>query len=84
MTFEQLAAEIEHIVADMQQLPPEQRRELVSLLKQSLDTENENAKVSVPHTRHLTELIGLGAELWQGIDAQQYIDELRNEWDSGT
>ena len=29
----------------------------------------------------LLELEGLGAEIWQGIDAQQYVNELRDEWD---
>jgi hypothetical protein len=23
----------------------------------------------------------LGAELWHGMDAQDYVDELRREWD---
>ena len=31
--------------------------------------------------RSLLELEGLGADIWQGIDAQQYVDELRKEWD---
>ena len=31
--------------------------------------------------RSLLELEGLGAEIWQGIDAQAYVDELRKEWD---
>lgn len=26
-------------------------------------------------------LEGLGEEIWQGIDAQQYVDEQRDEWD---
>lgn len=30
--------------------------------------------------RSLLELEGLGAETWQGIDVQKYIDDLRNEW----
>ena len=29
----------------------------------------------------LLELEGLGAEIWQGVDAQQYVNELRDEWD---
>ncbi len=28
----------------------------------------------------LSELRGLGKEIWQGVDAQQYVSELRNEW----
>lgn len=31
--------------------------------------------------RNIMELHGLGAELWKGIDAQKYIDEMRDEWD---
>ena len=31
--------------------------------------------------RDLTELRGLGKEIWQGIDAQAYVNELRDEWD---
>ena len=29
----------------------------------------------------LLELVGLGAEIWTGIDAQVYVDELRGDWD---
>lgn len=31
--------------------------------------------------RSLLELEGLGKEVWQGVDAQEYVDELRNEWE---
>ena len=31
--------------------------------------------------RRLSELRGLGKEIWQGIDAQAYVDRLRDEWD---
>ena len=26
-------------------------------------------------------LHGLGATIWQGIDAQEYVNQLRDEWD---
>ena len=29
----------------------------------------------------LLELEGLGAEIWQGVDAQKYVNDLRQEWD---
>lgn len=32
--------------------------------------------------RSLMELHGLGAELWQGVDVEKYINDMRNEWDS--
>lgn len=31
--------------------------------------------------RSILELEGLGAEIWKGVDAQHYVDALRNEWD---
>jgi hypothetical protein len=31
--------------------------------------------------RHWFELEGLGQEIWQGVDAKQYISELRDEWE---
>jgi len=34
-----------------------------------------------PRKRSLLELEGLGAEIWNGADAQQYVNELRKEWD---
>lgn len=30
---------------------------------------------------NLMKLKGLGKYLWKGIDAQAYVDELRNEWE---
>jgi hypothetical protein len=29
----------------------------------------------------LLQLAGLGAEIWEGIDAQEYVAGLRSEWD---
>lgn len=31
--------------------------------------------------RNIMELHGKGAKLWHGVDADQYVDELRREWD---
>jgi hypothetical protein len=36
------------------------------------------ADVTDEPERSLLELEGFGAEIWQGIDAQQYINELRD------
>jgi len=29
---------------------------------------------------NIMDLHGLGAELWAGLDAQKYVDDLRKEW----
>jgi hypothetical protein len=31
-------------------------------------------------SRSILELQGLGKEIWQGIDAQQYVDQERDSW----
>ena len=56
-------------------LPVEERLELSEMLRSDLVTRPEE------HKRSIMELHGLGAEIWQGIDAQEYVDELRKEWD---
>ena len=33
-------------------------------------------------TQSILELEGLGKDVWAGIDARQYIDDLRDEWDA--
>lgn len=32
-------------------------------------------------TRSILELEGLGAEVWDGVDPNQYVAELRDEWE---
>ena len=34
-----------------------------------------------PRKHKITELRGLGKELWQGVDVRQYLDELRDDRD---
>ncbi|MDZ4722172.1 MAG: hypothetical protein SH847_27225 [Roseiflexaceae bacterium] len=54
----------------------QERKTLVKLLVDMLDTP------TIPLTPHrITELRGLGKEIWTGIDAQAYVDQLRDEWD---
>lgn len=58
-------------------LPAAERLRLVELIARELITTTS----TVPRQRSLLELEGLGAEIWQGIDAQEYVNELRKEWD---
>ena len=57
-------------------LPAADRLQLLALIAQELAT------VQVSDARRITELRGLGKEMWRDVDAQQYIDSLRNEWDA--
>lgn len=57
------------------ELSAEDRKELVKMLVDLIAEDNNRSK------RSLHELRGLGKGIWQGIDAQDYINELRDEWD---
>ena len=57
-------------------LPNEEKQRLVDKVSGVLaDVKPEKPK------RSLLELEGLGKEIWEGIDAQEYVNELRNEWE---
>ena len=68
------AAEVyrEHVRA----LPATERLELISLIASELAAERDAAPDRPKH--RLTELEGLGKEIWEGIDAQEYVNKLRS------
>ena len=62
---------IEEIIAAASRLTPEERARLI----RALTRDNREPK------HHITELRGLGKEVWQGIDAQEYVDAERDSWE---
>jgi hypothetical protein len=67
MTLEMLAQEIEH-------LSIEERKQLVMLVMDSL------AKPAPEKKYDIREFRGVGSHL-RDIDAQEYVNQLRSEWD---
>jgi hypothetical protein len=68
---------IAEILQQAKTLSVQERKELVKLLVDSLDVPE-----AVPRQqRRLSELRGLGKEVWEGIAAQKYVNQLRREWD---
>jgi hypothetical protein len=59
----------------IQPLRQEERRELLALITQDLTVEPQ------PKKRSLRELRGLGKEIWKDLDAQEYVNRLRSEWE---
>ena len=55
------------------QLEQWQQKELIMLLVDHLASQPPKPR------RSLRELEGLGKEIWQGVDAQEYINELRGK-----
>lgn len=66
---------ITEIMQQAKSLSLQERRELVKLLNDSL------RQLEEPKKHSILELAGLGAEVWKGIDPQEYINQLRSEWD---
>ena len=63
---------IEELIQAVSRLAPEERARLVRALAQNiLEPEHE-----------ITELRGLGKEVWNNIDAQEYINAERDTWQS--
>ena len=65
-----MALTVEDIIAAAAQLTESERRRLVEAL-----TASENAP-----PRSITELRGHGKQIWQGQDAQKYVDQERDSW----
>ncbi|HTG15539.1 MAG TPA: hypothetical protein VK747_09755 [Blastocatellia bacterium] len=63
----------------VKRLPPEERLQLVEMLNRDLAARPPDERKK--NKRSLMELHGLGAEIWEGVDAQEYVNELRKEWD---
>jgi hypothetical protein len=67
---------IAEILQQAKILSGQERKELGKLLVDSLGI----ADAPPRQQRRLSELRGLGKEIWEGIDAQEYVNRLRNEW----
>ena len=57
-------------------LPDKEKLRLIAKVSSDL-AESECKKPK----RSIMELHGLGKEIWEGIDAQKYVNELRDEWE---
>jgi hypothetical protein len=59
-------------------LPTEQKREIIKLA--TVDVQDGSPIVWGTGECSLLELEGLGKEIWEGVDAQEYVNRLREEW----
>ena len=65
---------IAEILEQAKALSYDERKELVKRLVDTFDGEEREQ-------HSILDLAGLGAEIWEGIDAQEYVNQLRDEWD---
>lgn len=67
---------VAEIIEQAKTLNVQERKLLVKMVVDTLDVAE-----TLPRQRRLSELRGLGKEVWEGIDAQEYVNQLRSEWD---
>jgi len=66
---------VNEIIQTIKTLSPHERIEIMHALTDTF------SQTPTTKTHSILELDGLGAEIWKDIDAQAYVDELRDEWD---
>ena len=67
--------DVEKLYAEqIKPLPATERLRLLAVIARDLAPEEKEL-------HSIMELEGLGAEIWEGVDAQEYVNELREEWD---
>jgi hypothetical protein len=70
-----MTAQYENILRSVESLSRAEQLRLISELAEYLRTNG------APETlTSILELQGLGKEIWQGIDAQEYVDRERTSW----
>ncbi len=68
------------IKQQVKSLPIAEQLQLADIIKQgALSKRVANAEEDVQQT-DIMDLHGLGREIWQGVDAQIYVNSLRDEW----
>jgi hypothetical protein len=59
-------------------LPAEERLRLLALMAR--DLASETSQIGHGADRSIMELRGLGKHIWEGVDAEDYVNGLRAEW----
>ena len=65
----------ENILRNAKSLSPAEQLRLISDLAEHLRTHGPRE-----HSASILELQGLGKKIWQGMDAQEYVDRERASW----
>jgi hypothetical protein len=66
---------IQEIIQEIPSLSIAERKQLIHVLVDSL------GEPVVKKQRDILEFAGIGAELYDGTDAQEYVNRIRSEWD---
>jgi uncharacterized protein YutE (UPF0331/DUF86 family) len=68
---------IQQIIREIQALPLDEQKELIKILIDLVMT----PPLLSERVYSLQEFRGVGAHAYEGVDAQDYVNQLRSEWD---
>jgi len=68
-------ARYEEVLEAAEKLSPSDRLRLASVLRDTVSSEPMERKL-----HSISELRGLGKEIWAGVDPDRYVDEERSSW----
>ncbi len=69
--------EIQKVITDIKGLKKTQRAEVLKTLIRMMDKPSRLSK----RKPKLTDLAGLGKEIWKGVNPDEYVRKLRAEWE---
>jgi len=76
MNIDKLDLKYNDYLKVVKELNPEEQLNLIEIISAQL-----KKNIATEKTKHsITELEGLGAGLWKGIDAQKYVQKERESW----
>lgn len=70
---------VESLLEEIRRLPVNERKRLISLI---VDTLTEADEAAASRKRNILEFEGVGAEMWRDINSDEYLQALRDEWDT--
>lgn len=66
---------------NIQQLSLDEQLRLLEDLAEQIRQQLPLKQVPPKRKHDITELRGLGKEIWEGVDVEKYINDERNSWD---
>ena len=69
---------VQEMIQEAQTLSVDERKQLIKAL---VDMLADSSPTRSKRKRGLREFRGLGAHLYDGTDAQAYVNQMRSEWD---
>ncbi|WP_017655151.1 hypothetical protein [Fortiea contorta] len=73
-----MSSQLEAILKQAQGLSTEEQLELIRQLTEQVSTQSET---QAKPKRQVTDFYGIAPNLLSGMDAQEWVEQLRSEWD---